>query len=124
MVYVTPGVDFLAKGFLILGASAGTIITLNSSVIARAGYHIPTWMLLAGTTVAIPMILSVSVMSQKISNARQAAAMGARIVPEAQGQWIGNFDILKKMMEILKIGYPGIFPFNKCQLGEDTHLPF
>jgi hypothetical protein len=42
--------------------------------------------------------------------------MGARIVPEAQGKWIGNLDILKRMMENLKIGYPGIFPFSNCQL--------
>ncbi|KIM37776.1 hypothetical protein M413DRAFT_448289 [Hebeloma cylindrosporum] len=72
MVYVTPGVDFLAKGFLILGAFVGTIITLNSSVAARAGYHIPTWMLLAGTTIAIPVLSTIY-----------------------------------KMMENLKIGYPG-----------------
>lgn len=108
MVYVTPGVDLLAKGSLILGAFVGTIVTFNSSVVARAGYHIPTWMLLAGTTIAIPVSLTVSVMSRKISNARQATAMGARIVPEAQGTWIGNLDILKKMMENLKFGYPGI----------------
>jgi len=116
MVYITPGVDLLVKGFLILGALVGTIITLNSSVVTRAGYHIPTWILLVGTSIAIPMLLIVSVMSRKLSNVRQAAAMGARIVPEAQGQWIGNLDILKKMMDNLKIGYPGILPL-KCQFG-------
>lgn len=114
MVYITPGVDFLVKGSLILGAFVGTIVTLNSSVATKAGYHIPTWMLLAGTTIAIPVSLTISVMSRKISNARQATTMGARIVPEAQGQWLGNLDILKKMMENLKVGYPGIFPFSNC----------
>jgi hypothetical protein len=115
MVFITPGVDFLAKGLVILAAFVGAIITFNLSVAARTGLFIPTWMLLAGTAIAIPLLLTVSIMTQKILNSRQAAAMGARVVPEVQGMWLGNLDILKKMIGNLEVGYPGTVP-SMCQL--------
>ena len=38
---------------------------------------------------------------------REAARLRARIVPVAQGKWIGNFDVLRTMNEKFEFGYPG-----------------
>ncbi|KAJ3507902.1 hypothetical protein NLJ89_g6044 [Agrocybe chaxingu] len=107
MGLITPGVRFLAKWTPVLGAYGGVTFALSSVAAARFGYEPPTWILVAGTALSIPVLSSIYVISLKIRKSRQAAAYGARIVPEAQGKVIGNLDVLQQMMEKLKTGYPG-----------------
>ncbi|KDR78034.1 hypothetical protein GALMADRAFT_64763 [Galerina marginata CBS 339.88] len=107
MPIVTPGIDFLATNLSLLGLFVWLVVSLNSLVGSRFGYDIPTWMILAGTALSIPVFSTIYALSFKINHMRQAAAVGARVVPEAQGKWIGNLDILRDMMEKMRTGYPG-----------------
>ncbi|KAF4623248.1 hypothetical protein D9613_002331 [Agrocybe pediades] len=107
MVVVTPGIDLLARGFFLLSAFVAVIVSLNSLVATRLGYVIPTWIVLLSTALGIPLLSSVYILALKFRTARQAAAMGARVVPEVQGKMLGNLDVLKEMMDNFRNGYPG-----------------
>jgi len=111
MAVVTPGVDLIARILGLLGIVIGLVASLNAAA-AHSGYQVPTWIVLAGTAFGLPVLVTIYIVSQEVSKGRQAASMGARVVPQAQGNLIGNIDILKQMMANLKSGYPGqIFPF-------------
>ncbi|KAF8883907.1 CYP63 cytochrome P450 monooxygenase-like protein [Gymnopilus junonius] len=107
MVLTTPGIDLLAKTFTVLHGFIWILLSINSIVTSRFGYNIPTWIVLAGTAISIPLFSTIYIMSIKVKNWRNAAALGARPVPEAQGKLIGNLDILKEMMDKQQTGYPG-----------------
>jgi len=107
MVVIPPGIDLLARGLVSLVVFVGVITSVNSLVTTRLGYVIPTWMVLLGAAVSIPMVSTIYVLALKFRNARRASAMGARLIPEVQGKMLGNFDVLKQMMDNFKHGYPG-----------------
>lgn len=107
MVVVTPGIDFLARSVASVGLFFGIVVNVHSVVATRLGYHVPTWVVVAGTVLSIPTLATLNIMGQRIYNMYKASRMGARIIPEAQGKWFGNLDILLEMMKNLKTGYPG-----------------
>lgn len=109
MVIVTPGVDYLANGlafFVGYGIFASTSV---SYLAARAGYDIPRWMVLAACAASVPLISTIYVVGQKISRWRRSYALDARIVPEVQGAYPGNLDVLHIQIKNLEVGYPGMF---------------
>jgi hypothetical protein len=107
MVLITPGADMLLRASVGLGAFVGCASTAATILGDRLGYEIPTWVTAIGCIVSIPIILTVTVLGKKLSVRRRAWAAGARLVPEAQGLLPGNVDIVQKMMQNLKTGYPG-----------------
>ncbi|PPR04351.1 hypothetical protein CVT24_013203 [Panaeolus cyanescens] len=107
MVVVTPGVDYLTKAFASLGAFVAVVVTANSWVSENTEYQYPTWAVLTGSIVGIPIMFSAMNVYQTLQKKRQAKALGARMIPEAEGSYPGNLDVLQRMMENLKRGYPG-----------------
>lgn len=107
MVFVTPGIDLLGQGLILLGSYFGTVVSVHSLVATRYGYQLPTWVVVSGAALSIPIFSTVYIMSRKLMLRRRAASMGARLVPEVPGKRLGNLDILGEMMEKLKTGYPG-----------------
>lgn len=106
MVVVTPGVDFLARGGAFLAVAACFFIALGR--IAELNHIIlPSWALVFLTLSSGPVIIALRIIYIDLRDRRRAAAMGARIVPRASGQWIGNLDILKTMQYNWLFGYPG-----------------
>ncbi|KAH9476510.1 Cytochrome P450 monooxygenase 75 [Psilocybe cubensis] len=107
MVVITPGVDFIARSVASVGLFFGIVVNVHSVVASRLGYHAPTWAIVAGAIFSIPTLATLNIMGRKLYNMYQASRMGAQIVPEAQGKWPGNLDILLEMMKNFKTGYPG-----------------
>ncbi|KAF9481093.1 cytochrome P450 [Pholiota conissans] len=107
MVVVTPGVDLLAKGFFLLAASIGVLSSSLSYLTSKAGYDVPTWLLLVLCAGSVPIITSIYVIGDKLLKWRAAQRIGARMVPEVQGKYPGNLDVLQIMIKNLEDGYPG-----------------
>lgn len=103
---VTPGVDLIARILGLVGIVLGLVLA-SLVAAARSGYKTPIWIALAGPVFGLPALVVIYIVSLKVSKRRQAASMGARIVPQVQGKWMGNLDILKRMLANLKSGYPG-----------------
>ncbi|KII83768.1 hypothetical protein PLICRDRAFT_168657 [Plicaturopsis crispa FD-325 SS-3] len=55
---------------------------------------------------ATPLIHAVRVVVTSFRRRREAAAMGARPAPVTQGNWIGNVDLLLKLLDGFLHGYP------------------
>ena len=116
MVIVTPGVDYLAKGLVFFVGYGIFTSTSVSYLAARTGYDIPRWMVLAACIASVPLISATYVIGQKISRWRRSYTVGARIVPEVQGSYPGNLDVLHIQIKNLEVGYPGMFKQCICRL--------
>lgn len=62
--------------------------------------------IVSGILLTLFSLSSAYVLSTKWIAKREAAALGARIVPEVKGNWPGNFDVLRIMIDKFKNGYP------------------
>ncbi|TFK37275.1 cytochrome P450 monooxygenase pc-3 [Crucibulum laeve] len=106
MVLITPGIDFIARSFAVLGVAVATAAGVGS-LLASRGIVLSTWSLALGVVLGLPLLAALRIIKTEISHRRHAAALGSRMVPRAQGAMIGNIDILKSMMENWRSGYPG-----------------
>ena len=104
---VTPGIDLIARMLGLLGIVLGLVLASLNVAATRFGYKTPIWIVLAGPAFGLPALVAIYILSLEVSKRRQAASMGARIVPQTQGKLIGNLDILKDMIANLRSGYPG-----------------
>ncbi|KAF8153753.1 cytochrome P450 monooxygenase pc-1 [Crassisporium funariophilum] len=104
---ITPGVYLVARSIALLTAFFGVLAALNNVAASRLGYQIPTWKVLVGAALSLPLAAAFQVTTKEISKRRQAASFGARMVPQAQGTRFGNLDVLTEVMTKLKNGYPG-----------------
>lgn len=103
MVFITPGIDFLGRGAIFLSIPTAIVVGLNKYV----GLDLPLWILITGTLLCFPARATIRIVANQIFKRREAARLGVRIVPVAQGKWIGNFDVLRTMNEKFEFGYPG-----------------
>jgi len=109
MVKITPGVDYLTRSLVVLGLPVALVVILRHFT-DEFDFFIPTWLLVCLSTLTVPFYVTTRIIYNEISERRQAAAVGARLAPKAQGKWIGNLDILTTMMKYWRTGYPGMFP--------------
>jgi hypothetical protein len=111
MALFTPGVDFLAKGAFILSLPAFAAYALGEINVHFGGTPIPTWILVSGGFISVPAIAASRIILTRLRHKREAAALGAKMIPCATGKWPGNVDILQTLQHNFLHGYPGIVLF-------------
>lgn len=70
-------------------------------------YHVSPWALLFVAILSIPLAFVIRVQWTLFRDKRAAAALGATLAPTPPGKWPGNLDILVKLVQQFKGGYPG-----------------
>ncbi|KAF9450762.1 cytochrome P450 [Macrolepiota fuliginosa MF-IS2] len=106
MTIVTPGVDFLATGFFFLSLPVFTASILGKLHKILGGTPIPTWILGLAGVASVPIIATLRIIGIRMKHKREAAAMGAKMIPSPRGKWPGNADLLKSMLHNFLHGYP------------------
>ncbi|KAH6893965.1 cytochrome P450 monooxygenase pc-1 [Coprinopsis sp. MPI-PUGE-AT-0042] len=104
-----PGVKFLSRGVAYVAVYVGGAVGLArlADVLSEGHYYVPVWMAATGALAAMPVLTSLYIFAGELNKKRRAAALGARVVPEAGGFWPGNLDLLKMNLKNMAIGYPG-----------------
>ena len=103
MIQVTPGVLFLGRGLVYLSVPFVVLKILDYGF----DVGIPTWLLVVVSFLSVPFYGALRVFWTEMHHQREAAAMGAKLVPRAQGKWPGNIDVLIELMNKFHYGYPG-----------------
>jgi hypothetical protein len=104
---ITPGLDFLARILAPLSIFPIIVAYLNSFIADQTGYSAPTGYLLLVFVLILPVIATIYVLSTRFLLRRQAAILGARMLPEPRGRLPGNFDLILSFIRALNTGYPG-----------------
>ncbi|KAF7759664.1 hypothetical protein Agabi119p4_11359 [Agaricus bisporus var. burnettii] len=102
----TPGIDFLATGFVFLSIPVFGFIALGKAHEYTGGRALPTWVLVSAGIASIPVYAVSRVVTTRLRHKREAAAMGAKMVPVVRGKWLGNADVVKVMIHNATHGYP------------------
>ncbi|PFH46977.1 hypothetical protein AMATHDRAFT_198725 [Amanita thiersii Skay4041] len=104
---MTPGIRFLGSGLAY--ASLPIIGSTALQQLASKYYDIdvPTWVVVLSSVLAFPGASLARVLWKEIKDRRDAAAIGAQVVPKVRGKKVGNLDILQTMKEVWDSGYPG-----------------
>jgi hypothetical protein len=97
MSLITPGIDFLLAPLSIFALVSAY---LNAFIADRVGYTISTRTLLFAFVFSLPLAATIYILPTRLLHRRQAATLGARMVPEIKGILPGNFDFLLSMMRI------------------------
>lgn len=103
----TPGIDFLVKGCFFLSIPVFAVIALGKIHEYTGGSAFPTWTLISVGVASIPVLAAGHIAGTRLRHIREAAAVGAKIVPQVKGKWFGNADVLKVMVHHGMNGYPG-----------------
>ena len=109
MTAITPGVDFLVKGTLILSFPAVAAYAVGLVSERFGGTPITTSALISTGLIVVPILAATRISLTRLRQTRQAAALGAKMVPCARGKWLGNADVLKTMQHNYTYGYPGVY---------------
>ncbi|KAL9710687.1 hypothetical protein Ac2012v2_006225 [Leucoagaricus gongylophorus] len=104
---ITPGVDFLVKGTFILSFPAFAAYVVGQVSERFGGTPVPARTLISTGFIIVPILAAVRIVLTRLRHRREAAALGAKMVPCARGKWLGNADILKTMQHHFFYGYPG-----------------
>lgn len=108
MLYLTPGFRFLANGVLysLIGPVVGGL-TVQQLLARVFDTHIQTWVIIFGSLSMLPVGTVIQLSLKERKERREAAAMGAQVVPRVRGKWFGNLDVLRRCKEAWDSGYPG-----------------
>ncbi|KAJ7644067.1 cytochrome P450 [Roridomyces roridus] len=106
---IAPGLFHLTKNLLFVVVPATCITSaVRQLTLATYGILIPTWLLVVGSVIGIPLGAALRISLRYLKDSRDAAAMGARLAPTSHtGKLPGNLDLLYRMQAIWKFGYPG-----------------
>lgn len=104
---VTPGVDLLAKGAFLLSLPAFAAYAIGQINEHLRRTPIPTWILISTGIISVPTIAAARIILTRLKQRREAAALGAKMIPTAKGKWIGNADVFRTMQHNFLYGYPG-----------------
>jgi hypothetical protein len=112
MVHVSPGLRYLASGAVcssvpVIGG-LGAQHLLNMVFDAR----IPTWVVIVASLATFPVGAIIRMSLKEWKDRRDAAIMGAQMVPKLAGRWLGNVDILLKVKEVWASGYPSMCSYH------------
>ncbi|TFK72654.1 cytochrome P450 [Pluteus cervinus] len=108
MTLLTPGVRFIGGYFATSIVPLAGAFALQHALAHFADLLIPTWLLLTIAFISFPVISAFTIITKEIKDRRDAAAVGARLAPRAEGVYPGNYDILTTMLNNWKFGYPGM----------------
>lgn len=106
MLFLTPGVVFLSRGFISFLFPCGIIAVVRYILDAHFGIFISFPYLALVAVVFVPIALVVRYWYRQLYTRRRAAALGARLVPKLPGK-IGNVDKLMQLLRSMKHGYCG-----------------
>ncbi|KAJ7289341.1 cytochrome P450 monooxygenase pc-1 [Mycena rebaudengoi] len=102
-----PGVGFVARlSFLVLRLPVALGLAVHY-VSRRLENPVPVYATAFLVCASLPLYVVYRVVKKDIRQRREAAMMGARLVPEIANNSFGNVDTLKLMMGVRKFGYPG-----------------
>ncbi|KAM6500143.1 cytochrome P450 monooxygenase pc-1 [Amanita muscaria] len=107
MVFLTPGVRLLAKGAAYVSVPVFGGIAIQRFMLRIYDVSVPTWAIATASIMIIPIAGYISVFWKQVKDRRDAAAMGAQIVPKIPGKKFGNFDVVQLMTQAAEHGYPG-----------------
>ena len=99
---VAPGLALLARfaghlfAYCLIGTASWRLLSL-------CGISISSWWLLVGLIASLPL----GITFKNLARNYKAAALGARPMHVLQGRAFGNIDVMLRMVEAMKIGYPG-----------------
>ncbi|KAG2143713.1 cytochrome P450, partial [Suillus clintonianus] len=102
----TPGIAFLGRTAVLAGSLCFGTISL-ARFATMSGISLPPWIFLLGATSSLPIGFTLRLLYVGIIRRRQAARMGARLACTVKGKTIGNLDVMLKMVDRFKNGYPG-----------------
>lgn len=83
---------------------------------------LPKWIVISLSIVILPLYATIRSICREVLQRREAAAMGARLVPRAKGKWPGNIDILIEQMARWNTGYPGKLSTEKINYNTDSSI--
>lgn len=106
-MHLTPGIHFLAAGAVYCSIPAIGAVAVQNLAVRIYNIHIPTWAVALGSFMTLPLAVYVRIFQKGWKDRRDAAAVGAQIVPKVKGHKFGNLDILRIMTEVWESGYPG-----------------
>lgn len=98
MLILSPGLKFVLKKLPPLVALVVFVYLLG----------LPLWACLALIVVSPPVSLAAYTVYYDVKQRRDAAAMGARVVPRVVGNRSGNLDVLQRLLKIWDNGYLGM----------------
>lgn len=112
---VAPGLALLARSAGHLSAYC-LISTASWRLLSLCGISISFWWLVAGLIACLPLGITFKILARNY----EAATFGARPMHVLQGEIFGNIDLMFKLVEAMRTGYPGAshrsYPFpNKTQ---------
>ena len=99
---VSPGLALLARfaGHLF---AYGLIGTASCRLLSLCGISISSWWLVTGLIASLPL----GITFKNLARNYEAAAMGARPMHVLQGKSFGNIDLMLRLLEAMRRGYPG-----------------
>lgn len=100
---ITPGVDFLAHHLIPPSVISAALAFISSFL----DLPFPRWTFVLIALLTVPAQVIFGTIWKEWADRREAEAMGARLAPRVQGKSLGNFDVLKELMDYWKTGYPG-----------------
>lgn len=109
MVVITPGIDFLVTGSCILSLPVFAATALGKLNRQGGGITIPTWVPILAGIASLPCIVTFRIITTRLRHKREAAAMGAKMIPSNIGKWPGNVDVLSLLQDNFLYGYLGTY---------------
>jgi hypothetical protein len=99
---VAPGLALLARfaGHLFTYCLIGTA---SWRLLSLCGISISSWWLVPGLIASLPL----GITFKNLAHNYEAAALGARPMPVLQGKMFGNIDLMLRLVEAMRTGYPG-----------------
>lgn len=112
MVHVSPGLRYLASGAVY--SSLPVIGGLGAQHLLNMAFdaHIPTWVVIVASLATFPVGAIIRMYLKEWKDRRDAAIMGAQMVPKLAGRWLGNLDIFLKVKEVWASGYPSMCSYH------------
>ncbi|KIL58254.1 hypothetical protein M378DRAFT_170840 [Amanita muscaria Koide BX008] len=107
MDFLTPGVRLLAAGVPYVSVPVFGGMAIQRFMLKIYDVYVPTWAIATASIMIIPISGCISVFLKQVKDRRDAAVMGAQIVPKVRGNKFGNFDIVQMMTHVSEHGYPG-----------------
>ena len=110
-----PGVPFLFRLVLVSSAAPFAVYL----VYRVASYHnitFPFWVWIIAAVLSEPLTLAARVSFKYCSYRFRAARLGAVLPPAIVGKEIGEYDVLRGILEIFKSGYPCMCCVNILQV--------
>jgi hypothetical protein len=113
MAKLTPGVLFILTILRNLAFFIGTTIACKHALSHFLNIAISNAVMFLSVITGVPALIALRLIYNDVHDRREAARLGARIVPRVQGKWPGNLDIIVDLVTNFTKAYPG-----------DIHLPW